>query len=164
VSWYDARAYCDWVEGRLPSEAEWEQAARGGLHGRRYAWGDELRPGGGWRCNIWQGSFPDENTRDDGYLTTAPARFYEVNGHGLWNTAGNVWEWCADRFSATYYAHSPERDPPGPASGRTRVMRGGSFLCHDSYCNRYRVAARTSNAPESSSANVGFRVAADPET
>jgi formylglycine-generating enzyme len=161
MSWNDADAYCRWVGKRLPTEAEWEYAARGELEGRRFAWGDELVQGGSWRCNIWQGDFPHTNTIDDGYLTTAPVNSYRPNGYGLWNTAGNVWEWCADWFSADYYTCSPEVDPRGPSSGTQRVMRGGSFLCHSSYCNRYRVAARSSNAPDSTSANVGFRCAND---
>jgi sulfatase modifying factor 1 len=161
MSWNDADAYCRWAGKRLPTEAEWEYAARGRLEGRRFAWGDELVDGGRWRCNVWQGDFPHTNTLDDGYLTTAPVKSYRPNGYGLWNTAGNVWEWCADWFSADYYACSPEVDPQGPSSGTQRVMRGGSFLCHRSYCNRYRVAARSSNAPDSTSANVGFRCAND---
>jgi formylglycine-generating enzyme required for sulfatase activity len=161
VSFHDAQAYCRWAGGRLPTEAEWEYAARGGLEGKRFAWGDELQPEGRWLCNIWQGHFPDHNTEDDGYLGTAPVRSYLPNGYGLWCMAGNVWEWCADWFSPQYYSQAPEQDPRGPADGVQRVMRGGSFLCHDSHCNRYRVAARSSNTPDSSASNIGFRWASD---
>ncbi|MPZ97526.1 MAG: SUMF1/EgtB/PvdO family nonheme iron enzyme, partial [Propionibacteriales bacterium] len=110
------------------------------------------------------GTFPTHNTEDDGYLTTAPVKRYPPNGYGLHQLAGNVWEWCADWFSARYYAASPAADPPGPPSGDSRVMRGGSYLCHDSYCHRYRVAARSSNTPESSAGNLGFRCANDAGT
>lgn len=158
VSWNDCLAYCEWVGARLPTEAEWEYAARGGLTGKRYAWGDELTPEGVHRCNIWQGTFPHTNSRDDGYQGTAPVDSFQPNGYGLYNVAGNVWEWCADWWTSRP-AQLTDRDPVGPPSGEARVMRGGSYLCHHSYCNRYRVAARSSNTPDSSTGNLGFRIA-----
>lgn len=161
ISWNDAVAYCDWAGRRLPTEAEWERASRGGLEGARYPWGDELMDAdGGWRCNIWQGKFPIANTVDDGWLTTAPTRTFAPNGFGLWQTVGNVWEWCADRYSPSYYGNSPRENPSGPDTGDSRVLRGGSYLCHDSYCNRYRNSARSSNTPDSSMGNAGFRTVA----
>lgn len=157
VSWHDASAYCAWMGGRLPTEAEWEYAARGGVPGKQYVWGNELTPKGQWRTNIWQGQFPVDNTAEDGFLGTAPSKTFQPNKFGLWQMSGNVWEWCADWFNADYYTRSARNDPQGPESGEYRVMRGGSYLCHDSYCNRYRVSARSSNTPDSTSGNIGFR-------
>ena len=158
VSWHDAQAYCGWSGTRLPTEAEWEYAARGGLTGALFPWGDELTPGGEHRCNIWQGDFPETNTAEDGYLGTAPVNAFPPNGYGLFNVVGNVWEWCEDSFSPDYQRLSADRDPLWIEAEAPRSLRGGSFLCHASYCNRYRVAARSFNTADSSASNIGFRV------
>ena len=160
VSWNDAQAYAAWAGGRLPTEVEWEHAARGGLGDVRFPWGDrepdetEFLP-----CNIWQGQFPETNTCADGFATTAPARSFEPNGFGLYNMVGNVWEWTADRYRVA----SRKRRVRERVAGMKgfRLTKGGSFLCHRSYCFRYRIAARTGNSPDSTTTHQGFRIVWD---
>lgn len=174
VAYPDAAAYARWAGKRLPTEAEWEFAARGGLTGQRYAWGDELRPGGRWMANLFQGNFPAEDRGEDGFAGLAPVGQFPPNGYGLRDMAGNVWEWCADWYRPDYYARLAEAgavadNPPGPPDSADpaepgvakRVQRGGSFLCTAQYCTRYLVGSRGRGEPETASNHVGFRCVQD---
>jgi formylglycine-generating enzyme required for sulfatase activity len=161
VSWNDAMAYGKWKGKRLPTEAEYEYAERGGLAQKEYSWGNEFQPKGRWMANTWQGDFPNRDTGGDGFQGPSPVGSFDPNSFGLYDLAGNVWEWCADWYAADYYAKSPRLNPFGPPTGTERVLRGGSWLCSSNYCVGYRSAARNKSSPDSGLNNTGFRCARD---
>ena len=161
VSWSDANEYAHWAGKRLMTEAEYEFAARGGLEQKIFPWGDELTPGGTHLCNVFQGEFPMKDTAEDGFDAPAPVDSFPPNGYGLYNITGNAWEWCRDWFDPSWHITATRNNPVGPPTGTRRVMKGGSYLCHKSYCNRYRVGARTSNTPDSATTNISFRCVRD---
>lgn len=165
IAWEDAAAYAAWAGKRLPTEAEWERAARGGLEGQPYVWGQELRPEGRWAANTWQGEFPKKNSAEDGFLGTSPVGSFAPNRYGLFDMSGNVWEWCQDWYRPDYYEKSPSKNPQGPVDSFDpnepgvfkRVQRGGSFLCSDVYCSGYRPSARMKASPDTGLSHSGFR-------
>ena len=165
ISYEDAAAYAEWAGKRLPTEAEWEYAARAGNKNSEYYWGNELKPGGKWPANIFQGDFPHGNKMEDGFRETAPVKSFPPNAFGLYDMEGNVWEWCSDFYRPDYYASSPVENPTGPADSFDpyepgavkRVQRGGSFLCSDAYCIRYKAGSRGKGEVRSASNNLGFR-------
>lgn len=169
VSYEDALAYAKWAGKRLPTEAEWEYAAQGNRPGLKYYWGNELKPGGKWMANIYQGNFPVTNTGEDGFTGIAPVKSFPPNAYGLYDMDGNVWEWCNDFYRPDYYKNSPSGNPTGPADSYDpeepgavkRVQRGGSFLCSDQYCIRYRPGSRGKGEVSSGSNNLGFRCVKD---
>ncbi|MEL6885617.1 MAG: formylglycine-generating enzyme family protein [Pseudomonadota bacterium] len=164
VSWNDAQAYARWAGGRLPTEAEWEYAALGGLTAARFPWGDaEPDDTATLPCNIWQGRFPQHDTGADGWRGTAPVRSFDANGYGLWNMCGNTWEWTTDRWRVRSLKKAARAARAAARVQTGYVIKGGSFLCHRSYCYRYRIAARTQNTPDSTTSHMGFRVVFDPD-